>query len=473
MDPIHPKTTEKLLTLQEASQKLGVTPQTLLSWNDYQILKPTITVSGQIGYTSQQIEQFLHIYEAFRPLQSQTPSLPSSQLTSPFPTSQQLPPLSQSPIPTNPPSDTPHHANHSLRFISTVFTMCIAVTIGIITQQERLNSLLNRFELSYQQTHQTAQNTTSSSNLSMNTPIGVAFSQAERSDDSLQKNTSENNDSAFAQKPENPVTPTQTPSAPATSNKKDGVPAATIAAAMKSLLGAKTTLATQHVIQDVTTFASTITRPTGTVIPNSPFDRSGNIAGAPHTDILAMSYINPDILGSTRSDVLNSSLRNQLILIAIAAAGTLLYVVKRPRKQVAADARVTELSDTSPFSEKVLELDQKMDGTVVLYYNNKAYKVSKPELHSDSDQFIERLMNLYKPGSKEMEYDSVSDDTLKLAAPLSRLVTRLGFVGVKRDIFFPRTAKHSVLFRKYITREDLDAMKIKVDQIIGDLTPLS
>lgn len=458
MNPIRPNTTEKLLTLLEASQKLGVTPEVLLSWNDYQILKPTITVTGQIGYTEKQIEQFLRIYEAFRPLQTQ-------QATSTLPTQAEV---ASVPLPTAP----LHNNGHSLRFISTVFAMCIAVTVGIITQQERLSALLNQFETSYQQTHQSAQNSTSASDLSMNTQLGVSLTDSGKSDDALGKNTRENSESAFAQKPENPVTPTQTPPAVLASNKRDGVPTATIAGAMKALLGAKTTsLPNQKAIQDVTTFASTITRPTGTAIPNSPFDKSGNIAGAPHTDLLAMDYTSPDVLGTDHSNLLNYNLRNQLILIAIAAAGTLLYIVKRPRKKVEVEA-ATLISDTSPFSEKVLELDQKMDGTVVLYYNNKAYKVSKPELHSDSDQFIERLMNLYKPGTKEMEYDS-AQDSLKLTAPLSRLVTRLGFVGVKRDVFFPRTAKHSVLFRKYITREDLDAMKIKVDQIISDLTPIS
>src|SRR5581483_12448134 len=56
-----PENSEKLLTLQEAAQQLAATPDVLLLWNEYNILKPTITQSGQIGYTQKQIDQFLTI----------------------------------------------------------------------------------------------------------------------------------------------------------------------------------------------------------------------------------------------------------------------------------------------------------------------------------------------------------------------------------------------------------------------------
>ena len=55
---------KKLLTLQEASQRLSVPIETLLEWNEHHILKPTITQDGQIGYTEEQLNQFLKIRQA-------------------------------------------------------------------------------------------------------------------------------------------------------------------------------------------------------------------------------------------------------------------------------------------------------------------------------------------------------------------------------------------------------------------------
>jgi hypothetical protein len=115
--------------------------------------------------------------------------------------------------------------------------------------------------------------------------------------------------------------------------------------------------------------------------------------------------------------------------------------------------------------QKILEVNQKTDGTVVLCFQGQEYKVSKPELDSESDQFIERLMGLVAPDVKEIDYDAMSDGEIRLSAPLSKIVTRLGFVGIKRDLFFPRTSKNKVLFRKYLTREDLASMNLSPDQI--------
>jgi predicted site-specific integrase-resolvase len=51
MNPAEPKKTKKLLTLEQAAKKLGVSVETLLEWNEHHILKPTITASGTIGYS--------------------------------------------------------------------------------------------------------------------------------------------------------------------------------------------------------------------------------------------------------------------------------------------------------------------------------------------------------------------------------------------------------------------------------------
>jgi hypothetical protein len=128
----------------------------------------------------------------------------------------------------------------------------------------------------------------------------------------------------------------------------------------------------------------------------------------------------------------------------------------------------TGFSDGSGY-ERMLEVDQKMDGTVVLYSQGKEYKLCKPELDSESDQFIERLMELAHPDQKEIDYDKGYDQNVRLTTPLSKLVTRLGFVGVKRNLFFPRTSKNKVLFRRYITKQDLDAMKLNISQVSKEL----
>ena len=100
---------------------------------------------------------------------------------------------------------------------------------------------------------------------------------------------------------------------------------------------------------------------------------------------------------------------------------------------------------------------------------DEEYKVSKPELNSESDQFIERLLGFATEDVKEINYDILKDKKIRVNAPLSKLVTRLGFVGLKRDLFFPRTSKNRVLFRRYITREDLDSMGLTTDKISNQL----
>ncbi|HSW96636.1 MAG TPA: MerR family transcriptional regulator [Candidatus Saccharimonadales bacterium] len=60
MEPARP-TIKKLVTLQQAAEKLAVSVDTLLSWNEHHILKPTISSDGQIGYTEEQLDQFSKI----------------------------------------------------------------------------------------------------------------------------------------------------------------------------------------------------------------------------------------------------------------------------------------------------------------------------------------------------------------------------------------------------------------------------
>ena len=58
MDLARPVEPEKLLTLQQAAQRLAVSVDVLLQWNEHNILKPTITHTGEVGYQEEQINKF-------------------------------------------------------------------------------------------------------------------------------------------------------------------------------------------------------------------------------------------------------------------------------------------------------------------------------------------------------------------------------------------------------------------------------
>ncbi|HYK08957.1 MAG TPA: hypothetical protein VEW42_05655, partial [Candidatus Eisenbacteria bacterium] len=66
MDKSDSSQAQKLISLHDASQILGVSTDVLLNWNEHQILKPTITQSGEIGYTQTQINQFLKIQQSLQ-----------------------------------------------------------------------------------------------------------------------------------------------------------------------------------------------------------------------------------------------------------------------------------------------------------------------------------------------------------------------------------------------------------------------
>src|SRR5881396_3582760 len=66
MDPARPGNPKNLLTLQEAAHRLAVSVDVLLEWNEHHILKPTITPTGEIGYTEEQLKQFLQIRESLQ-----------------------------------------------------------------------------------------------------------------------------------------------------------------------------------------------------------------------------------------------------------------------------------------------------------------------------------------------------------------------------------------------------------------------
>lgn len=205
---------------------------------------------------------------------------------------------------------------------------------------------------------------------------------------------------------------------------------------------------------------------------NQVFDDGGNLKGeTSDKSLFATSLGAGDFVqnGGTSKQISDS---NSLLIFVTISLFSAIFIFK---KQLAYSIKKPyAVGTTSPNyladaqKQIIFAVDQKTDGTVVLYFQGKEHKVSKPELDSESDQFIDRLMELVRPDIKEIDYDNLRDEKIRFSAPLSKLVTRLGFVGVKRDLFFPRTSKNRVLFRRYVTQQDLASMGLTTNQILNE-----
>lgn len=437
---------QKLISLQEAEILLDVPISVLLKWNEVNILKPTITHTGQVGYTKMQIEEFLRIktsYQTFLPQPTQPQTQPSSTFS---PT---LDPLSPNP------TTHPHWLSSSSLLVASIGIVVI-ISVTIATQQGKLTSALQQYEQGYQLTQNTSNlQNSSTSTVHVNSPIAFGLP---TSSNTLSKSEAT---SAFSKKMLATTSQTKTPSTP--SSHQNQVLAATIAAVTNFMQKQPTQDSKVRNI-DTTTYANRSVSPTNTPPAD---DTKVTLSGSPKSDLLASIVGTSQFINTTNSYQPSSlNFTNQLIVMGLLGAVSMLYLIKRP-KTLLAEATLTPFVDTS---DKMLEIDQKMDGTVVLCVQGKEHKISKPELDSDSDQFIATLMKLVGQDKKEIEYDTFEENRLKFNTPLSRLVTRLGFVGIKRDLFFPRTSKNRVLFRKYITRHDLQAMHVSLDQILRELT---
>lgn len=455
MDSVRPNSSLKLLSLQETAYTLAVSVDDLLKWNDYNILKPTLTQNGTVGYTQEQIDQFRAIRQLPQIYPLQTP-IPTQPLPTPLPSIS----VQQDMHTTAHASFIPHKLSFFYR-LSLFASIITLFSLGVITQQSHLKSLLDQYANNYQKAPATKVLGTQTSKADMNEPI--AFAQTSGASD---KNLAVAGGSVFNGKISNAFSPVKTKEGNMSSTQHHQSPTPPSVPYLVSSLHASSdkSLATtgsvdSKTVSDATTFASTANTPAS----NNPITGNGL-----KTNTLAMVLGGDGVLGENTSSQLNSgTARNQFIFVAIVILGTMVYMLRKPKATLAAPALQQQAS--TPL-QKILEIDQKMDGTVVLYFQGKDYKISKPELHSDSDQFIERLMTLSRPDSKEIEFDNFKDGKIKLTTPLSRLVTRLGFVGIKRDLFFPRTSKHNVLFRKYITADDLTAMHLTPEQVFNDLT---
>ncbi len=427
-----------LLTLQEAAEKLNVSVGTLLSWNQENILKPTITEEGEIGYTQKQLDQFLTI----RKIIQQTPQ-PGITQNANISLTSQITTATQHIMSGN----TAGEASKSnyIKAPSPILTLSVAATVVVLTiavlpQQILPTSRLNLSEkiisaLPIQLKHEASSLQSVGERISKEKITAPALYEPEKD--------STGEDSEIL--------------AMTASQKPTGEPVPY-------------------------SYASSSYFPETSGDEALAIDKHGVIRGQTNkSDTMAIFTGGMD--GMVQDDALtqiNANATNQLIFLFIGALGVLFFLQKQfafPAKRL--QVMPTDSSFTDPYKrvavgvQKVLEIDQKTDGTVVLNVQGKEYKISKPEMNSESDQFIEQLMELVQSGMKEIEFDTLASNKMKFTTPLSRLVTRLGFVGIKRDLFFPRTSKTSVLFRKYVTQEDLTNMNLTMSQIMDDLTALS
>jgi DNA-binding transcriptional MerR regulator len=450
MNPDHSK---KLIPLQEAASKLSVSIETLHQWNEHNILKPTFTVSGEIGYTAEQIERFLIIRKKLsegeiKPKVDSEENEPevfvdqedSSQVN--FDKPRVFPPL------------------YFLVFSAALLVLGLAS----YTQQDKLKSMFGARDPN---TGKEAV-TTKTSTYALSS--GAAESPIELNKKSEKSKNLQAESENILQEQNNPINNfyAAVRSAADSLTNKRALTAMPYDKAKQRTEGKADIVAAS--VAGYTSFASKVAVP---ATEDHVFDDKGNIKGETK-DTLATALGGFGTVTNPESAKASTNLPIQMIVLAIAVlAFVLILPGKHPISLNPAVSPSIPQGQPPGIQEKIIELDQKTDGTIVIVFEGKEFKISKPELYSESDQFFERLMENVNPGIKEIEYDAFGDGRSAYAAPLSRLVTRLGFVGLKRDLFFPRTSKDRVRFRKYLTRKDLDDMRLTTDQILQELSAVS
>lgn len=404
----HPTSNPEVIPLEIAAQILSVSVDTLLKWNENNILKPTITLTGQAGYREDQITQFLAIrqlqHASTGPLVPAQVPPPQLELPHPSPVEVQI-----AASPQVSPSFTPAARSFS---VAPLLAFVLSFSTTILTSVVILKFLPGH------------------------TVVGIAAPPSSRITES--------------DLPESSIPPLPI-------QLEDEV---------HSGPGEITGIESDNTF----TFAQAASFASDQDTSDSIFDQDGNIAGeSASSDVLAGAIFASGMIQNTNPAALQVVDPNIILVLFGLGLLSLPFIFKKSPVYSAIPSALSEahnspLRDTQP-EQKILEVNQKTDGTVVLCFQGQEFKVSKPELDSESDQFIERLLGLVAPDVKEIEYDSQADNEIRLSTPLSKIVTRLGFVGTKRDLFFPRTSKNRVLFRRYLTGNDLASMNLDINQV--------
>lgn len=509
MDSARPGYPPLFLTLQQAAQSLAVSIDVLISWNDHNILKPTITPTGEIGYSKTQIDQFIAIRSASALTArenlvknmnqfSQSTPLPFQEIkTSDFQNVQNHSTNNFSQINnynfyTNPNNNDNGNGNKNKITISLVglgagFLFLVIGIFGIfLLQENKLNALVLENKISKNEDSKILAANTYNFDEKTNLTEIERMKEREKSKlknegQALTQNRETILNNAFEEDEEN---------ASIKETYKDQV------TLLRSILGKGSEEEIRSGIRpdtDVSTYSQTANFDTSTNCPdcdgnsdteNNVFDTEGNIKVSKEeseenkllASNLALGGINQSF-NPVRQSPASAGLVSVFIL------GLITFYFAYTKKHLLFSTHGSEnlghLSLTPAqktpalTTSKLIELFQKTDGTVVLFLQGKEFKISKPEMESESDKLIERLLQLVGSDLKEIEYDILLDDKILVNTPLSKLVTRLGFVGIKRELFFPRTSKTKVHFRKYLTAEDLMAMNLTINDITDGFNSLN
>jgi hypothetical protein len=483
MDSARPSSPVKLFTMNETAQQLAVSVDILLKWNELNILKPTITPLGEIGYSEEQINHFISIQKIIttdnqitnsnqysfnknRPIEHSTDSVEmvvNNQTQNNFSQINNYNFYSQPP--------TGNNSNSKFLSYFGIFTVLsiflISITLVLISQQNKVNSLLYQKDLTLRNEIKNSQNPKTNLNDEFS---NKKLSHLNNEGEIISNNKFNNLNHAFENN--------------SSQNSYSENKTSTLGSILeKEILQNINPMDTETDVKSYSqrgNFVKSADCPTCSENLNDTehtvFDTEGNIKVSKKTT--PENKTMASTLGiSTNTQTTNSIQQNPssvflfgFLIIAMIAIYAVYGINRQPSlSPVNLDKTVIQPINypTQIEIQKELEVSQKTDGTVVFYLSGKEYKISKPELDSESDKFIQRIMEL-SWNKKEIEYDCLSDEKLAYSAPLSKIVTRLGFVGIKRDLFFPRTSKTRVLFRKYLTRDDLIAMNLTPDQILNE-----
>jgi hypothetical protein len=481
MDSARPGSPNNLLTLQEAAQYIAVSVDALISLNEHDILKPTINTNGEIAYTKNQLDKFLSLKSFSKTISHEIPR-PATQSNSSDNLSLSPTPVKESGQQNNFAQINNYHfhnyekkldeeikATISIKKLGlTLSFFAIALLALTLLQHSRFNSLLQQPTINgieYDSQSATIETTTNKNvkNTIVNEKEKIV-------------SDSENLDKAFE---------TNRGEQSLTENNSDKL------SILKSILGSESENVNNgsDTVNEVVTYGQKSDLRSSNSLSNSNdkndienqvFDTEGNIKVSNESptekELLATALGAPGV-NQSQDLVRQNSGTAGVITFTILGLVFIYFLYSSKRHTILASGNYNDLSiapSNTPLSfnvkndlewEKILEVSQKTDGSVVIIFRDKEYRVSKPELDSESDKFIERLMQLSNNGQKEIEYDCISDQEIIFHSPLSKLVTRLGFVGLKRDLFFPRTSKSRVLFRKFLTLDDLFSMNLTIEDL--------
>ena len=480
MDSAHPTIANNFFTLKQAAEILSVPVEMLLEWNDNNILKPTITQNGEIGYTQDQINKFLAIRNILQtsnntfgkediPQQSQSFILNPSKDGLHQRNDNSMKPDTSS---YSPPQTSSIHGSAekiyteskfiksskkdgsfiALGIISLILIMILPLIVIFFSRQNSLKSPTNPNTTASEK--ETANDKTgTASKISSVNFLGSATPALQVPMENMTASVNESGSST----PE-VIADNHKPVIPLSGQVSEpDIKENNILGAINVNYNAIANYASRSNFKDTET---------------EIFDNEGNIKGNASSDLLATTL---GTTGVVQSDRLLRQTMNPYMLLAFLTMGLFLVIFGYKKQLDYSVAKLNNMPVAYPDvtnntpQQRIFEIDQKTDGTVVFYFQEVEYKVCKPELNSESDQFIERLLSFAPEDIKEINYDIMKDKKIRVNAPLSKLVTRLGFVGIKRDLFFPRTSKNRVLFRRYVTREDLDSMGLTKDNILNKL----